>query len=124
MGVGWLQQPSELCRDIEETNALTSREAEYGAVVMALSNVQHQNDLVCSLVILQMFHQATHRSSHFGMAVPSRLFSPQIEVLRDRPDILQSLCWNLVLVANEDLWEFRLDVCIMSHERKEGHICL
>ena len=91
---------------------------------MALSHIHQQDDLVRPLIILQMLHQVTHRSSHFSMAIPGRILSPQIEVLREGPDILESLCRNLVLVANEDLREFNLDVGIVCHERKEGHVRL
>lgn len=120
MCVSRLQQPGELGRNIEETNALARRKAEDGGVKVARRNIHHQNNLVRREVVLEMFDQTTHGLPHEGVAVPRRLSPPQVEVFWEMwSDIFQRLLWNLVFVADKYLWQLQLNGCIMRHECQE-----
>ena len=92
---------------------------------MAARNIQHQNDLVGGSVFLQMLCEKTHCPPHGGVAVPGGIFSPQIEIRGQvRGDVAKGLRRDLVLVADENLWELLLDVLVVCHECQKGHVKL
>ena len=76
---------------------------------MAPGRVQHQNDLVCGSMILEVAAELFHGFLHKCMIVPGGIFAPKTEAFWDVwSNFIEKLDRELALVSNEDLGELWL----------------
>ena len=89
---------------------------------MAPGRVQHQNDLVCGSMILEVAAELSHGVLHNCMIVPGGIFAPKTEAFWDVwSNFMEKLDRELALVSNEDLeeiWLSRFPCCVVSVEVK------
>ena len=90
---------------------------------MAPGRVQHQNDLVCGSMILEVAAELFHGFLHNCMIVPGGIFAPKTEAFWDVwSNFIKKLDRELALVSNEDLGELWLNSWVVCEEGKKGNI--